>query len=233
MSLLVPTSYDSLIAVSLNALRVTLPGAVTWKRPRATVRRDGIRSAYPDDYVQGREVWRLVVQHAVRETGWAAPPVEAPLMVEAEVVAGGKLDLDRVVTAVLDALEGGGALANDCRCWELHAVRRRPTRGAAPRRGGAEPGRYPAAEDPEGGELMLRGMLRYACGAEVQLLYPEDDPGVLERKRKEAAEHECPYCEGDLAEGLEALLSPPTLEHPDGTVDLFHYTDVTEKGAAR
>ena len=36
-------------------------------------------------------------------------------MLEAEMVARGKLDLDRVVTAVLDALQSGHALADDCR----------------------------------------------------------------------------------------------------------------------
>jgi hypothetical protein len=84
---------------------------------------------------------------------------------------------------------------------------------------------------------MLRGTVRYACGAEAQLLYPEGEPGVLERKRREAAAHECPYCSGaegrgDLAEGLEALLSAPTLERPDGTLDIFHWKDVTDGRAA-
>jgi Holliday junction resolvase RusA-like endonuclease len=132
VSLMLPTSYDSLIAVTLNALRVQLPGTLSWRRPRGTIRAGQVRSAYPEDYVQGREAWRLVVEHAVRETGWAAPPVEAALMVEVEVVAQGKRDLDRIVTAVLDALQGGHALVDDCRCWEIHAVRRRPARGELP-----------------------------------------------------------------------------------------------------
>ena len=110
-----PTVYDSLIAVSLNALRVELPGVVSWARPKATVRQGGVRSAYPGAYVAGREAWTLVVRSAVLATGWVAPPVEAPLLVEVEVVARGRRDVDRVLSAVLDALQAGHALIDDCR----------------------------------------------------------------------------------------------------------------------
>jgi len=122
-----PEGYDSLVALSLNALRVRLPGVVTWQRPRSQpLRQGGQRTAYPDAYVAGRGVWQLYVAQAVAQTGWQRPPVRQPLMVEAEIVAGGKLDTDRVLTAVLDALQNGGALVDDCRVWELHVVRRRP-----------------------------------------------------------------------------------------------------------
>lgn len=132
MSLVLPTVYDSLIAVSLNAFRVQLPGVVSWARPRGVVRQGGVRSAYPGPYVAGRAAWTLVVQHAVATTGWVAPPVEAPLLVEVEVVARGRRDVDRVLSAVLDALQAGKAILDDCRVTEVHLVRRAPGRGEPP-----------------------------------------------------------------------------------------------------
>ena len=131
MSLMLPTSYDSLIAVTLNALRVQLPGVVSWSRPRATVRQGGGALGLPRGLRAGREAWRLVVQHAVRETGWVAPAVEAALMVEAEVVGRGRRDIDRVVTAVLDALQAGGALVDDCRVLGDPRRAPRPRPGAS------------------------------------------------------------------------------------------------------
>jgi hypothetical protein len=116
------------------ALTVTLPGVVAWARPREQpLRGGGRRTAYPPAYEARRGHWRLVVAAAVAETGWVRPPVGEPLSVTVEVVAPGKHDLDRVVTAVLDALQGGGALVDDCRVWFLAANRRRPGRDEAAR----------------------------------------------------------------------------------------------------
>jgi hypothetical protein len=114
-------------------LFLTLPGVVSWQRPRQQPLRNGAyRTAYPPGYESGREVWRTVVGAGVRASSWRAPPVAAPLCVTAKVVAPGKLDLDRVLTAVLDALEAGGALVDDCRVWHLYAQRRRPWPEEAP-----------------------------------------------------------------------------------------------------
>ena len=112
------------------ALALRLPGALSWRRPRSQpIKGGGQRTAYPPAYVSGREAWRLCVAVAVREANWKAPPVSAALSVEADVVAGGKLDLDRVTTAILDALQGGGALVDDCRVYRLVVRRARPGKG--------------------------------------------------------------------------------------------------------
>ena len=117
----------------LRGLRLVLPGVVSWRRPRTQpVRQGGVRTAYPAAYVAQREHWAEVVALAVYASGWRRPPVSATLCVTAAVVAPGKLDLDRVLTAVLDALQGGGALVDDCRCWHLYAQRRRPQAGETP-----------------------------------------------------------------------------------------------------
>ena len=78
-----------------------------------------MRTAYPEAYAWQRDAWRTVVRHAVASSNWTAPPVAATLCATVAVVAPGKLDLDRVLTAVLDALQGGGALKDDCRVWQL------------------------------------------------------------------------------------------------------------------
>jgi hypothetical protein len=123
----------SLEPVTPVRLFLTLPGVVSWQRPRQQPLRNGAyRTAYPPGYQSGREVWRTVVGAGVRASSWRAPPVAAPLCVTAKVVAPGKLDLDRVLTAVLDALEAGGALVDDCRVWHLYAQRRRPWPEEAP-----------------------------------------------------------------------------------------------------
>jgi hypothetical protein len=112
---------------SRPGLFLALPGVVSWARPREQPLRDGRhRTAYPPAYLEGRDGWRLAVCAAVAEARWVRPPVAAELVVVAKVVAPGKLDLDRVLTAVLDALQGGEALADDCRVWHLYAQRRRP-----------------------------------------------------------------------------------------------------------
>jgi hypothetical protein len=48
------------------------------------------------------------------------------------VFGGGKRDLDRVCTAVLDALQAGDALRDDCLVDELRAVRHRLHRSGRP-----------------------------------------------------------------------------------------------------
>jgi hypothetical protein len=112
---------------SRPGLFLALPGVVSWARPREQPLSDGRhRTAYPPAYLEGRDGWRLAVRAAVAEAGWVRPPVAAELVVVAKVVAPGKLDLDRVLTAVLDALQGGEALVDDCRVWHLYAQRRRP-----------------------------------------------------------------------------------------------------------
>lgn len=111
---------------SPGVLRLTLPGVVSWQRPREQpLRGGGRRTAYPPAYEAGRTVWSLYVRGAVEQAGWTAPDVRWPLAVEAVVAAGGRFDLDRVTTALLDALQSGGAIKDDCRVFRL-SVRRRP-----------------------------------------------------------------------------------------------------------
>jgi hypothetical protein len=120
--------------VPSSVLEVELPGVVTWQRPRSERRftGPGVLSAYPAQYRNGRARWSWAVRQAVAETGWVAPPIGQTLAVNARVIAGGKYDLDRIATALLDALQAGGALADDCRVWELHLRRRRPLAGEIP-----------------------------------------------------------------------------------------------------
>src|SRR4029453_10358986 len=114
-------------------LFLTLPGVVSWARPREQPLRNGRhRTAYPPAYFEGRELWQTAVRGQVGEARWVRPPVGAELVVVAKVVAPGKLDLDRVTTAVLDALQSGEALVDDCRVWHLYAQRRRPWPDEAP-----------------------------------------------------------------------------------------------------
>lgn len=112
----------------LRGLRLVLPGVVSWARPRAAG--SGVR--YPRDYTRDRDAWALVVAHGVAASGWRRPPVTSTLCVTAAVVAPGKLDTDRVLTAVLDALQAGGALVDDCRVWQLSVRRRRPQADETP-----------------------------------------------------------------------------------------------------
>lgn len=115
------------------ALSLTLTGVVSWRRPREQpLRGGGRRTAYPPEYERDRERWAFEVASAVRQTGWTCPAVRLPLCVEAEVVTGGKYDLDRIGTALLDALQRGGAIADDCRVWDIHLSRCRPGKGQAP-----------------------------------------------------------------------------------------------------
>lgn len=117
-----------------RSLSLTLPGVVTWKRPRMQPVRGGrgVRTAYPPEYAAQREAWAFEVAVAVRQTGWVPPPVGERLRVDVTIVSGGKWDCDRIVTAVLDALQGGGALVDDCRVWAGSWQRRRPERDEVP-----------------------------------------------------------------------------------------------------
>ena len=101
-------------------LRVELPGVVSWSRPRRVG--GGVR--YPAAYAQDRDAWALMVALAVREARWHPPPA-ARYRVEVAVYGGGKRDLDRVCTAVLDALQTGGAVRDDCLVDKLAACRYR------------------------------------------------------------------------------------------------------------
>jgi hypothetical protein len=110
-------------------LFLALPGVVTWRRPRQQpLRNGGTRTAYPAAYEQGRELWQTAVRARVLEADWTPPPVAEALGVVLHAVGPGRFDLDRVCTAVLDALQGGGALRDDCRVWRLYAERRRPAK---------------------------------------------------------------------------------------------------------
>jgi hypothetical protein len=108
-------------------LRIELPGVVSWSRPRRA--RGGVR--YPAAYARDRDSWGLLVALAVREARWRPPPA-ARYRVAVAVTGGGKRDLDRVCTAVLDALQTGGAVRDDCLVDVLTATRNRAPRGSHP-----------------------------------------------------------------------------------------------------
>jgi hypothetical protein len=110
-----------------TVLRVELPGVVSWSRPRRA--RGGVR--YPRSYVRARDAWGLLVALAVREARWRPPP-DARYRVKVGVAGGGRRDLDRVCTAVLDALQAGGGVRDDCLVDALTAARRRPARRQPP-----------------------------------------------------------------------------------------------------
>jgi Holliday junction resolvase RusA-like endonuclease len=108
-------------------LRVELPGVVSWSRPRRM--RGGVR--HPAAYARVRDAWSLLVALAVREARWQPPPA-ARYHVAVGVAGGGRRDLDRVCTAVLDALQAGGAVRDDCLVDELTAARSRAPRESPP-----------------------------------------------------------------------------------------------------
>lgn len=110
------------------SLYVRLPGVVTWRRPRAI--RGMVR--YPAQYEQERTAWMLAVTRAVAAGPWEAPPSTKRLSVSVSVEAGGKYDLDRVVTAALDALQNGGAIKDDCLVDAIWGTRHKPDTGAPP-----------------------------------------------------------------------------------------------------
>ena len=99
-------------------LTVTLPGVVSWSRPR----RHRGRLRYPAAYARDRDAWATVVAHAVTGRDWR-PPQAARYRVTVVVSGGGKRDLDRVCTAVLDALQAGGVFRDDCLVDALQASR--------------------------------------------------------------------------------------------------------------
>jgi Holliday junction resolvase RusA-like endonuclease len=99
-------------------LRVELPGVVSWSRPRRA--RGGVR--YPAAYARDRDAWTAVVAQAVREARWQPPPT-ARYRVAVAVSGGGRRDLDRVCTAVLDALQGGKAIRDDVFVTSLTATK--------------------------------------------------------------------------------------------------------------
>lgn len=110
-----------------DTLTVALPGVVSWSRPR----REGRRVRYPAAYARNRDGWATVVTHAVGRRDWR-PPTSARYRVAITVHGGGRRDLDRVCTAVLDALQAGGAVRDDCLIDALTATRYRPPRGTTP-----------------------------------------------------------------------------------------------------
>jgi hypothetical protein len=111
----------------LGVLRIELPGVVSWSRPRRA--RGGVR--YPAAYARDRDAWGLLVALAVREARWRPPP-GARYRVAVAVTGGGKRDLDRVCTAVLDALQTGGAVRDDCLVDALVGSRWAAGRGTRP-----------------------------------------------------------------------------------------------------
>jgi hypothetical protein len=85
---------------------------------------------YPAAYARDRDEWGLLVAQAVRDAQWEQPP-GARYRVAVAVRGGGKRDLDRVCTAVLDALQAGRAVRDDCLVDALTATRQAgPPRGA-------------------------------------------------------------------------------------------------------
>jgi hypothetical protein len=91
--------------------------------------RGGVR--YPATYARARDAWGLLVAQAVRGARWQAPPATR-FRVTVAVRGGGKHDLDRVCTAVLDALQAGGAVRDDCLVDALTATRLAAPPGGAP-----------------------------------------------------------------------------------------------------
>jgi Holliday junction resolvase RusA-like endonuclease len=108
-----------------TVLRIRLPGVVSWSRPRRM--RGGVR--YPAAYARARDAWSLLVAQAVRDARWQPPPA-ARYRVGVTVRGGGKRDLDRVCTAVLDALQGGNAIRDDVFVTSLTATKTPAAAGA-------------------------------------------------------------------------------------------------------
>jgi Holliday junction resolvase RusA-like endonuclease len=117
-------------AAAAPTLTITLPGVVSWSRPR----RAGVVVRYPAAYAQDRDAWAMVVAASVRARGWQTPPARQGVRyaVTVTVYGGGKRDLDRVCSAVLDALQAGGGVRDDCLVDTLRATRHAPPRGEAP-----------------------------------------------------------------------------------------------------
>jgi hypothetical protein len=145
-----------------SVLRLELPGVVSWSRPRRV--RGGVR--YPAAYARDGDAWGLLVAQAVRDARWLPPPASR-YRVAVAVRGGGKRDFDRVCTAVLDALQAGHAVRDDCLVDELLAARNRLPGGERPatlvdltilagaHRGG-QPGRAATAAPPTRGAAQRR-----------------------------------------------------------------------------
>lgn len=101
-------------------LQITLPGCVSWSRPR----KQRGRIAYPQGYERDRQAWATVVRAAVQAQAWVYP-AGARFGVSVTTINGGRRDLDRVVTATTDALEAGGAVEDDCLIDRIQATRER------------------------------------------------------------------------------------------------------------
>ena len=110
------------------ALTITLPGVVSWPRPR--LRANG-SVGYSRRYAEDRAAWAAAVAHAVTTYGWTVVPRGVPVGVRVLMQAwrGRQCDLDRVCTAVCDALQRGGAIGDDRDVWSLRAERRGAKRG--------------------------------------------------------------------------------------------------------
>ncbi len=107
-------------SASMTALQLLLPGCISWARPRTY--RGRVR--YPEQYERDRQAWAIVVRAAVQAQGWQYPE-GARFGVHVKTVNGGKRDLDRCVTAVLDALQAGGAISDDAVVDRIQAIRER------------------------------------------------------------------------------------------------------------
>lgn len=128
--MLVMTEVTPGAPVGSGVLSLELLGVVSWRRPRLQpVKRAhrawGVRTAYPPAYERDRALWRSLVTARVEAAGWV-PCARARYGVDVLVAAGGRLDLDRVVTAVLDALQAGAAIRDDCLVDCIGARRQRP-----------------------------------------------------------------------------------------------------------
>ncbi|HYE58152.1 MAG TPA: hypothetical protein VD948_06585 [Rhodothermales bacterium] len=101
-----------------DTLWIELPNAFSWTRPKAlpgvihTKKGPRPRVGYSDDKVAERAEWALLVRGEVNRRDWTLSPDER-YAVSVTIRSGGRLDPDRVVSAVLDALVSGGAIRED------------------------------------------------------------------------------------------------------------------------
>jgi hypothetical protein len=106
---------------------VELPGVHSWERMTVSLG----KSRYPKRYVGVRTVWGLVVRQAVAAAGWETGPddrYQVEIWLRGDK---GRRDIDRVATAVFDALQNGGAISEDCKVDVLRVDRSRE-RGVLP-----------------------------------------------------------------------------------------------------
>ena len=99
-------------------LYLTLAGAYSWQRPRAKpgyiTTKYGARPrvGYSDESEAQRTEWAWSVRSQVKTNRWAIDKGDR-YTVHISILANGRLDPDRVVSAVLDALQAGGAIRDD------------------------------------------------------------------------------------------------------------------------